>query len=84
MNAFKIKVLKSKLDSYWYSNKINKEYLARLDDNLKDFVVIPEGIFHNHNVGEFGDKCVMSEDCGIISDSQFLINTYTSAIKIER
>ena len=84
MIGFKIKVLKSKLESYWYANNINREYWARLDDNQKDYVVIPDGIFHTHNADRFGDKCVIAEDCEVDESSHILVNTYTSTIKIER
>lgn len=84
MIGFKIKVLKSKMESYWYANNINREYWARLDDNQKDYVVIPDGIFHTHNADRFGDKCIISEDCEVEENSHILVNTYTSTIKIDR
>jgi len=82
MIGFKIKVLKSKLDSYWYANQINREYWARLDDNQKDYVVIPEGVFYRKNSmkqNNFGDKCVIEEDCEVIDSSHIHINTNVSA-----
>jgi hypothetical protein len=84
MNGFKIKVLRSKLDSYWYANHIRKEYWARLDENQKDFVIIPDGIFNTDNADKFGDRCVMAGDAEIDESSYTLLNTYTAAFKHDR
>ena len=84
MIGFKIKVLKSKLESYWYANNINREYWARLDDNQRDYVIIPDGLLHTHNLNSFGDRCIISEDCAVEENSHILLNAYTSAIKLDR
>jgi len=76
-----LKILKFKLESYLYANSINREYWARLDDNKKDYEIIPETKI---NTTDVNDKCNISEDSKVSESSEILLNAYTKEIKLNQ
>lgn len=76
-----LKILTSKIESYLNANNINREYWARLDDNKKDYEIIPETKI---NTTDFNDKCIISEDSKVDESAQILLNAYTKEIKLNQ
>lgn len=76
-----LKILKFKLESYLYANSINREYWARLDDNEKNYEIIPETKI---NTTYFNDKCIIPEDFKVDESSEILLNAYTKEIKLNQ
>lgn len=81
MIGYRIKIITSKLDSYWYADYIDKEYWAYLDDDQKNYVIIQEGIIYREQPDRnpnFGDKVVISEDCEVVGSSHILVDIVTT------
>lgn len=78
--GFKIKIIKSGLNSYWYADHIDKEYWAYLDEDQKKYVIIPEGVIYKENseykrsFKDFGNKCVFEEDCEVLKSSHIIVD----------
>lgn len=83
--GYRIKIIKSRLDSYWYAGSIGKEYWAYLDDNKRDYIIITEGIIYKDESGnlkqykDYGKRCIVPEDCEVIRVSNIIVETSTTS-----
>jgi len=90
MIGYRIKIIKSLLDSYWYADHIGDEYWAYLDDD-QNYVIVPEGTIQKVNsefpkprtFRDFGDKVVITEDCKVLRNSYIIADITTTSRIVE-
>jgi hypothetical protein len=81
--GFRIKIIGSAQETYWYNDHIDEEYWAYLDEDQKNYVIIPEGAINRANsefkrtIKDFGDKVVIAEDCYVLKMSHIMVDTTT-------
>jgi hypothetical protein len=80
MKAFRIKIIKSSLDTYWYVGLIGKEFWAEeiITDGETHYRIIFESIHCTHSVVRWVGKA----DCEVIKESFIKIETITTVVEI--
>ena len=83
MKGYRIKVIKSNLNTYWYAKHIGEEFWAVLAENIdssQDYKVILEGITP---LSGFGTKWINFDDCEIIKESEIQIESHVVVNVVE-
>lgn len=80
MKAFRIKITKSSLDSYWYAGFVGMMYWAEeiITDGETDYRIIFES---SHNTSTVV-RWVGEADCEVIKESFIKIETITAVVEL--
>jgi hypothetical protein len=83
MKAFKVKINKANLESYWYSVFIGQEFWCYLEENLSgilQYKAILEG-----KIPEGGNctKWINFDDCEVVKESYIRVETETFTTVVE-
>jgi len=83
MEGYRIKIIKSKMDSYWYAGLIDQQFWAVLvlnDNEEKEYKIVPEGATP---LPGFSTKTVAFDDCTVIKKSKIQIESNVVVTVIE-
>lgn len=83
MKGYQIQIIKAKLPTYWYANRIDEIYWASVDFRITEdsgYQIIHEGVY---NEKCNGIRWVNKEDCVVLKESEITVKEISTIEIIE-